>query len=74
MSPLIHETHCYKPTEIMADVEMQDATPAAAEKAKAKAIAKTAKAGGTETPTDNKKRFEVKKVRSSSSELMFTLT
>lgn len=47
----------------MADVEMADATPSAAEKAKAKAIAKTAKAGGADTPVDNKKRFEVKKVR-----------
>ena len=46
----------------MNDVDMPDAGPSAA--AKSKAVSKTAKAGGA--ADEGKKRFEVKKVRSSS--------
>ncbi|CAO1604127.1 hypothetical protein XANCAGTX0491_007692 [Xanthoria calcicola] len=47
----------------MNDVDMPDAGPSAA--AKSKAVSKTAKAGGA--ADEGKKRFEVKKVRSSPS-------
>ena len=46
----------------MADVDMPDAGPSASSKLKPSGV-KTAKAGGTDTGTDGKKRFEVKKVR-----------
>lgn len=43
----------------MADVDMPDAGPAAP--AKVKANTKVAKGGANDTPTDGRKRFEVKK-------------
>lgn len=44
----------------MADIDMPDAGASAP--AKAKAPAKTSKAGGADGTADGKKRFEVKKV------------
>jgi hypothetical protein len=44
----------------MADVDMTDAAPA---EDKGKAVTKTAKSAGAEGAVDNKKKFEVKKVR-----------
>lgn len=57
----------------MADIDMADAAPAAP--AKAKASAKSAKAGGlAEAGSDGKKRFEVKKVQSSTaSKLLYNI-
>ena len=54
----------------MADVEMPDASPSGPSKAKPSATAKVAKAGPSgDTSSDNKKRFEVKKVRSQNSSI-----
>jgi hypothetical protein len=47
----------------MADVEMADAAPAGDDKKKV--VPKTAKAAAADGAVDNKKKFEVKKVRPS---------
>ena len=50
----------------MADVDMPDASPPGPSKAKLSPGNKVAKSGTADAGSDNKKRFEVKKVRQAS--------